>query len=58
MFPLTVSIGNASLTLNADGSATGDLAAFGAVLGTLQGPPDEGAVTAWLILHYLSTLTA
>jgi hypothetical protein len=55
-FPLTVSIGSASITLNADGSATGDVAALGTALAAVQGPPDASSITGWLILHCLYTL--
>lgn len=57
VFPLTISIGGVSATLNADGSATGDVAAFGTALATLQGPPDASSIMAWLLMRSLNSLS-
>ncbi len=56
LFPYTVSVGDASITLNADGSWSGDKAAFIRNVADVKSWPSSGqdAILMWLVVNAIS----
>jgi hypothetical protein len=56
LFPYTVSVGDASITLNADGSWSGDKAAFIRNVADVKSWPSYGqdAILMWLVVNAIS----